>query len=69
MAVSNWMNEYVYEAEYPKLQSDLLPGITTSGVIAFPAFDETVTNLKIHAEGYSENHEIDLKPFVFEITK
>lgn len=61
--------EYVYEANYPELQSDLLPGITTSGVIVFPTIDESVTNLKIHAEGYSENYELDIKPFVFEINK
>lgn len=61
--------EYDYEANLPELQSDVLPGISTSGVITFPSMDPATTELQVHAEGYSDNYDLDIKPFVFNITK
>lgn len=58
-----------YEADYPEVQSDILPGVTTSGIITFPAIDVGTSALKIHAEGYSDNYELDFVPFVFDVAK
>lgn len=66
---SQFEEEYVYEADYPKVQSDILPGVTTSGIIAFPSMDSETAELQIHAEGYSDNYELDINPFVFNIKK
>lgn len=60
---------YEYEADLPELQSDLLPGITTSGVVTFQTIDPETTELQVHADGYSSNYEIDIEPFVFTVTK
>ena len=60
--------EYLPETGLPELQSDILPGVESEGVVIFPAIEEGATGLKLHAEGYSDNYEIDLKPFVFEVT-
>lgn len=51
----------------PKIQSDLLPGSTTEGIVVFPAIKPDSGSFKIHMEGSSENYHIDLKPFVFEV--
>lgn len=61
--------EYDYEADLPELQSDILPGVSTSGVITFPTMDPTTTELQVHAEGYSNNYELDIEPFVIKVTK
>lgn len=61
--------EYDYESNLPELQSDLLPGVSSSGVITFPVMDPTTAELQVHAEGYSSNYELDIEPFVFKVTK
>lgn len=66
---SQYEEEYDYEAGLPELQSDVLPGVSTSGVITFPAMDPAITELQVHAEGYSENYDIEIKPFVFTVKK
>ncbi|NME07360.1 hypothetical protein [Psychrobacillus sp. BL-248-WT-3] len=66
---TQYEEETDYDADFPDLQSDILPGITTSGVITFPSMDSSITELQVHAEGYSDNYDVDIKPFVFTITK
>ncbi|QFF98815.1 DUF4352 domain-containing protein [Psychrobacillus glaciei] len=60
---------YEYDTGYPEVQSDLLPGITTTGVVTFPAMDPATAELQIYAEGYSDNYDIDIEPFVFTVAK
>lgn len=55
------------ETGLPEIQSEILPGVETEGVIIFPAIDESEKKLTFHAEGSSENYELDYKPFTFEI--
>lgn len=57
----------VYESGLPEIQSEILPGVETEGVIIFPELDEGIEELKYHAEGSSENYELDFKPFVFDV--
>lgn len=59
--------ENVYEADYPELQSDLIPGTQTEGIIVYPKIDENEEMLKFYAEGSSDNYEITVEPFTFEI--
>lgn len=56
---SNW------DADYPEIQTDLLVGNSTEGIIAFPAIKEGAFKLLI--EGSSDNWEEDIKPFTFNI--
>lgn len=56
----------IYDGDYPELVSDLMPGASSSGIVVFPALDSLV-DFKIIAEGSSDNYDIDLKPFIFEI--
>lgn len=58
-----------YEADFPELQSEILPGVETEGVIIFPPVDLDTDKMTFHAEGSSDNYDLDFKPFVFEFEK
>lgn len=60
-------SESIYEADYPELQSDILPGVESSGIITFPAIDPDTTSLQYHISGSSRNWELDIEPFIFEV--
>jgi hypothetical protein len=59
--------EMNYDANYPEVQSELLPGVTTDGIIVFPALEEGVSTFQLYFEGSSDNWEIDFEPFVFDV--
>lgn len=54
-----------YDADYQEVQSDLMPGATTSGIIAFPAMEQS--NFKIYIDGSSDNWEESIQPYAFEV--
>ncbi|CAM3679513.1 DUF4352 domain-containing protein [Cytobacillus oceanisediminis] len=56
-----------YEAGYPEVQSDILPGVESEGIVVFPAIPDSGT-VKVLFEGSSENYELEFKPFEFEVT-
>lgn len=66
---TQYEEETDYDANLPSIQTDILPGVSSSGVITFPAMDSSTAELQVHAEGYSDNYEIDIKPFVFKVSK
>lgn len=66
---TQYEEETDYDANLPSVQSDILPGVSSSGVITFPALDASTTELQVHADGYSDNYEIDIKPFIFKVSK
>lgn len=59
--------ERFFEANLPELQSKLLPGIESEGVITFPAVDTNINVMKFHAEGRSNDFKKKFTPFVFDI--
>lgn len=61
-------SEFNYESDLPEVQSDILPGVESEGVITFPAIDENTESLSFHSEGYSDNYNLDIEPFVFEVS-
>ncbi|WP_242069103.1 DUF4352 domain-containing protein [Cytobacillus firmus] len=56
-----------YEAGYPEVQSDILPGVESEGIVVFPALPDSGT-VKVLFEGSSENYDLEFKPFEFEVT-
>lgn len=54
-----------WEADYPAVQTDLLVGNSSEGVIVFPAINEGAFTLTV--EGSSNNFWEDLKPYTFDI--
>lgn len=56
-----------YDANYPQMESDILPGVSEDGVIAFAPVDPNGENLKISLEGSCDNYEITINPFTFQV--
>ena len=54
-----------WEADYPKVQTDLLVGNSSEGVMVFPAIKESEFTLII--EGNSNNYQEKLEPYTFDI--
>ncbi|MFB9757973.1 DUF4352 domain-containing protein [Ectobacillus funiculus] len=55
-----------YDKGYPEIQTDILPGTTTEGVLVYPAIADS-GSVQLYAEGYSDNYEVDIKPFQYTI--
>ena len=58
--------EYNFSADYPELQTNILPGVTTEGVVTFPPMENAPFQLII--EGRSGNWDEDLENYVFDIS-
>ena len=54
-----------WDADYPELQSELLPGNSSEGVVTFPALAEGEFTLAV--EGHSDNWEEEISPYTFHI--
>lgn len=55
-----------FEANYPEIPYDILPGIESNGIITFPKIEENTATARWHVDGYSNNFNISIKPFIFE---
>lgn len=56
-----------YEANYPSLSGDILNGISSEGIVSFPALDQS--NFDIYFEaGYSDNYDLDFNEFTLSVT-
>lgn len=62
----DYTSDSIYSGNYPELSSDLMPGASSSGIVVFPALDNSM-DFQITAEGSSDNYEIEFDPFIFEI--
>lgn len=62
---TQYENVYNYNADYPELQTDLMPGTTTSGIVVFPAMD-TDAGVKMYCDGSCDNWRTNLDEYVFE---
>jgi hypothetical protein len=49
------------------IQSDILPGVETEGVIVYPAVDQSAGSFKLNAEASNDNYELDFQPYVFDV--
>ncbi len=54
-----------YDADYPEIQSDLLMGITTEGVIVFPHIKDS--SFKVLLDGSSDDYEEEFTLYTFYI--
>lgn len=56
-----------YEADYPEIQPELLPGSESFGVVVFPAINQS-KGFDIYAEGSSDNWEEEFQPYKYSVT-
>lgn len=54
-----------WDADYPKIQTELMVGAKTEGIIAFPPLE--TSNLSLILEGSSEDWDEDIENYVFDI--
>lgn len=54
-----------WEAEYPQVQTDLRPGVSTEGIICFPAVENGA--MQVVLEGVSEDFTEEFEDFTFDI--
>ena len=57
--------ELNYNADYEELQSDLKPGITSTGILVFPKIEQT--DFKLILDGSSDNWDIDIEEYEFDL--
>lgn len=55
-----------YDAGYEEVQSEILPGISSSGVIVFDAIEECDFTLLL--DGYSDDYSIDFDDYKYDVT-
>lgn len=63
---SQYEYDYNFDANYQDLQSDLLPGTSSSGIVSFPALDPE-KELVIYCDSYCDDWNLDFEDYVFEI--
>lgn len=56
----------LYEDDVEEVQTEILPGVKTSGVIVYPNPGD-VKDIRFYAEGSSDNYEVKFEPFNFDI--
>jgi hypothetical protein len=55
-----------FGSDYPEVQSEILAGVSSSGVIVFPAMSPSAQT-SIYLEAGSDDFSVDFSPFVFTI--
>lgn len=54
-------------ADYEQMQSEILAGVVAEGMVVFPAVSQT-ENFNVVLEGSSDNWELQIDPFTFEVS-
>lgn len=57
-----------YEAKYPELQSELLPGVTSEGVITFKPLDPNIKSAQFFFEGSFDDYKIRFEPVKMDVS-
>lgn len=65
---SQYEYEYNYEADYPEIQTEILPGVTSSGIICFPPMNPD-ESFAIYFDGYSENWDEGIRTYQFNVNQ
>ncbi len=62
---TQYKEEGNYEADYPEVQTDLLPGLTTEGIFVFPKIE--AADFKIVLDGMSDDYNEKIEDFIFDV--
>lgn len=58
-----------YDTGLPELDSEILPDVKSEGVIIFPPIEPETESLTFYGEGSSDNFDLDIEPFEFELER
>lgn len=56
-----------YQEKLPDIKTEILPGVKEEGVLSFEPMDINGDNVKIILEGSSQNYEIKIEPYSFDV--
>lgn len=56
-----------WDADYQEINSEILPGIISEGIVTFEPVDINGGDFKIFFEGSCDDYTLDFEPFVFEV--
>ena len=65
---SQYEYEYNYDADYPEIQTEVLPGVVSSGIICFPPMNPN-ESFTIYFDGYSDNWDEDIRTYQFNVNQ
>lgn len=57
-----------YDADYPTLETDFLPGVVEDGMLVFEPISLEGGTITINLDGSADDWKIDIKPFVFKVS-
>lgn len=55
-----------WEAQHEQISDDILPGVTSEGVVTFPAIDLNGGDVRFVFEGLSDDYNLEFENFIFE---
>lgn len=56
-----------YQADYEEVQSTLLPGMESSGILCFGPVDASA-DFKVYIEAHNDNYRLDFDPYQFDVS-
>lgn len=65
---TQYEQQYNYTAQYDEVQTEILSGVETKGIILFPVMDSNAP-IELYFEGYSDNWEENIEQYIFNIEK
>lgn len=57
-----------WNANYPEIDSEILPGIVSEGIVTFAPVNVEGENIKLVFEGSSDDYTLEYEPFTFEMS-
>jgi len=65
---TNQFDEQInYEANYPEISYELLPGVVSSGMVILQSMDANVKSAKIFLDGSTDNYDLEFQPYIFDV--
>lgn len=55
-------------SDYPEVQSEILPGVVSEGIVVFPALDINAKKATFVFDGSSDNFDISIEPMSFDVS-
>lgn len=63
---SQYEEDMNYEADYPEINSEILNGIKSEGILVYPKLEQS--SFTLITEGHTDDYNVDFTDFVFDIT-
>jgi len=65
---SQYSDQSNYDIKYPEVQSEILPNVTSHGVVVLAPMNVDAKAAQFYLEGGTDNYRLDFDPYVFNVT-